>query len=239
MAVSCGLLSADWGNIADWAAASATWATAFIAFLALFVAAWGVVFSLIGAVAVAYLGWKSNALADEAHQANTQAMGLETRTLEQDQKFREFERTTLLAAISTNVRMTAASVKTLMDRVTEKPNFAEDFASDAELRSKIESGISSLDLPVPDGVRDRLQYLGNNLGAHLLRAASTPRVLVALLDTCKRSASEDDLIFVGDFIRHRMQYMASDLSVVRDACIDSERASNMLIPDVIKRTPRG
>lgn len=172
MAVSCGLLSADWGNVADWVAAGANWATFAVATLALLIAAWGVVVSVLGAAAVAYLGWQANSLASSAVRH-------EQMRSKQDDALEASERRMLLVAIHMSLGLAAiARIRALRVLKRSSPSAL----ADVDTRQSISEHLKACVFDLPESVRSRLHLIGEPYCSMIVRAQTTPMALQEVLN---------------------------------------------------------
>lgn len=169
------------GSLADWVAAGASWATFAVAALALIVAAWGVVVSLVGAAAVAYLGWQANSLASSAVRH-------ELKRSEQEDHMEAKERRMLLVALSVPIGVAAASL-VRASALLRRSSHAD--LANADFRRRLNEMLKAGACDISESIRSRIHLIGEPHASMIVRAQATPRALMAMINIVAEAPDPD------------------------------------------------
>lgn len=166
-------LEADWGNVADWV-------TIAVAMLALGLTVVGIVISLIGAIAVAYLGVKANVVAKQAHAVNERLVEHELRTAAEARETDAAERRLLLAELY-GAAVVARSAFQMCTAALKRPDVSKTLR-DPEGLAMVLALLAKSEIVMSDTLRGRLHVIGEPLGGQIVRARGAPAALTTLIE---------------------------------------------------------
>lgn len=188
-------LEVEWGNAAEIASAA-------IAFAALFVAVAATVVAFLGSIAIAFLGWNANRIADKPRELAAEAERREAEVL--------------LVFVSGDIIGTLAKLRLLIDRMRE-PDFREYYANEERIREEVTHQIMNLQMITIAESLPRLHVLRAEWSHALARAMGLQRSLTHRAVANRphppsgRSYSQE-----FDYFLQWLNVMESDLDVVAD-----------------------
>lgn len=208
MAESCQLLSADWGNLAEWS---------------------GVFAGLVVGIAVGVLTRRTNQLAAAANRTSDAMAALESRREMEAGVLRDVEQRLILVSLASPIGLAYATTNGL-HQILCWQGATQKLANSEEIQQFVRDKLSYGSFQIPDSVRDRMHYLDFQLSAKILRAeGGLPLMEESLRDIAR--CTPDVRIRGAEAIKGALGNQTRELFVAWEACQSACREAGLSVGD--------